>query len=168
MPKEAPATPAFAVTSVKVPSRLFLYSALRTGFDGFQKSLGPLFTRKISIHPSLSKSRKAQPGPSVSGRNRLGDIAFSWTHVIPDEDDGTSTNRDSCCPKANGALNKLAAPAQEVSRTQSLRVSFMQSVCTMRPDRLRSLHFCSRLLGLRLRRKLLNDVALALPVFRPL
>src|SRR5215469_4045075 len=52
MPKEVPATPAFSVTSVNVPSRLFLYSALRTGFGGFQKSLGPLLTRKMSTQPS--------------------------------------------------------------------------------------------------------------------
>ena len=34
MPKVPPATPAFSVTSVNVPSRLFLYSALRMGFAG--------------------------------------------------------------------------------------------------------------------------------------
>jgi len=33
-----------------------------------KKSHGPLLTRKISIQPSLSKSRKAQPAPVVSGR----------------------------------------------------------------------------------------------------
>jgi hypothetical protein len=33
-PECAAATPAFSVTSVNVPSRLFLYSALRTGFAG--------------------------------------------------------------------------------------------------------------------------------------
>src|SRR5438876_7412061 len=99
MPKKAPLTPAFSVTSVKVPSRLFLYSALRTGFEGFQKSLGPLFTRKISIQPSLSKSKNAQPGPSVSGRNRLGDMAFSCRQVMPDDDGGTSTKRGCRCAK---------------------------------------------------------------------
>src|SRR5947208_12959831 len=95
MPKYAPETPAFSVTSVNVPSRLFRYRAFRTGLDGFQKSLGPLLTRKMSIQPSLSKSRKAQPGPRASGRYLLGDIAFSWTHLIPLWAGGTSTNSGS-------------------------------------------------------------------------
>src|SRR5581483_3829892 len=121
MPKYAPETPAFSVTSVKVPSRLFLYSALRTGLVGFQKSLGPLLTRKVSIQPSLSKSRKAQPGPRASGRYRLGDIAFSCTHVIPLADGGTSANKGllaaACCPNMRGTSN-CAAPQDDASLIQ--------------------------------------------------
>src|SRR5438067_13082137 len=116
MPKYAPETPAFSVTSVNVPSRLFLYRALRTGFAGFQKSLGPLFTRKMSIQPSLSKSRKAHPGPRASGRKRLGDIAFSWTHAIPLADGGISANSGCAWANARRASNNWAAPTDDASR----------------------------------------------------
>src|SRR6185437_6996897 len=119
MPKVPPVTPAFSVRSVKVPSRLFLYSALRMGFGGFQKSHGPLLTKYMSIQPSLSKSRNAHPGPRVSGRYRSGDIALSCTHSIPLEDVGTSIKRASLLGESGCLPKRVEAPQPAASQSSS-------------------------------------------------
>src|SRR5580704_3162572 len=46
----------------------------------------------MSIQPSLSKSRKAQPAPTVSGRYISAEIPAVWDQRIPLDEGGTSAN----------------------------------------------------------------------------
>src|ERR1700758_3670795 len=55
----------------------------------------------MSTHPSLSKSRKAQPAPVVSGRYFSGDFPAVWRHVIPLIEDGTSSKGYETSGRAN-------------------------------------------------------------------
>src|SRR5690349_18075011 len=64
VPDAHAAGPARPVTSVKVPSRLFLKSRLLAPAGALAKRVPE--SRKMSSQPSLSKSKKAQPQPRVS------------------------------------------------------------------------------------------------------
>src|SRR3954462_5587806 len=61
----------------------------------------------MSIHPSLSYSRNAHPGPRVSGRYRFSDIALSCTHSMWLADAVTSENKGSVLADVAGCANTL-------------------------------------------------------------
>src|SRR5215469_14185040 len=89
-------------------------------------------------------------------------MAFSCTQVMPLTDGGISTKSGSgFCANPRGAAR--AAPVNEASRIHSLRLIFMRGA---RDSRMSLLLLHSRLLGLRVGRQLLHDVALSFAVSR--
>src|SRR5271156_742807 len=74
----------------------------------------------MSIQPSLSKSRKAQPGPSVSGRYRLSDMALSCCHSRPLANGGISSNSGGVKSSAAGKRSSPHAPKARPKRNRSL------------------------------------------------
>jgi hypothetical protein len=83
----------------------------------------------MSIQPSLSKSRNAQPGPELSGRYFSGDFPLVWTHLIPLFSGGTSSkgNREGWAPKTGKRGTSNAPPATRDER-KPRRVSCVPKV----------------------------------------
>jgi hypothetical protein len=77
---------------------------------------------KMSVQPSLSKSKNATPGPIVSGSQRSADMAFSCTQVMPLAEAGISSKTGELA-NARGPMEgrPAAAPARPSSRTNSRR-----------------------------------------------
>src|SRR5205823_7021549 len=83
----------------------------------------------MSIHPSLSKSRNAQPAPLVSGRCLSADLPAVWTQVIPLEEAGISSKVECGCDTA-GLLNGAACSCEAAANAERLRRSLRRVSCS--------------------------------------